>query len=153
VGTVRLHTAPPWFVGLGGLVAGVSAVSGMLQLGDDRLGAILAFSTALFLAANAAFLHQIRLVADDRGLLVPAGIRASRVPWSQLRRVRLDWTAPTGDRDRHELVLELAAGDAVRANVPAGVFGQRRDRRDQLEAALHERARTHGFELDVTPLP
>jgi hypothetical protein len=98
-----------------------------------------------------AYIHGRRRVAmTGEHLVLGGGSRAVSIPWSQIRRVRLDWASPlAGDREGAFQVERcdgrIVDGAASLGNVAGDV--------EELVAALRRRAETHGFEVEVRQPP
>jgi hypothetical protein len=88
--------------------------------------------------------QHVTLTSDE--LTITYLLRARRVPWTDVERIVLDWAAAAAGKDREAFRLDRRSGPQERS---AGVMGLLGDRADELEAALHQRADEHGFEVEV----
>lgn len=148
-----LHLAafPRYLVVAQGVLALVAGPLGIAGLVDGELlqGALL-LGLGIVNALSAVVQSGQRLTVSDDGFEVPADLRPRRVPWAEVERVHLDWSALAGRRDREVVRIDRRGDEPVRGYVPTRIGSTLTSHRRELDAALRERAEAHGFQLTIT---
>lgn len=127
----------------------ILSMSVVSLLASDQESNLFSVLLGIVLVANAGYLSQLRVVVDDEGFVVPAGLRSRRTPWTRIERIRLDWASETTWRTPRQIQIERRDGEILRATAPTRMGSRRWAQREQLTAALRRRAERHGFELEV----